>query len=131
MKQLPIEDATVTNSAINTAVLFFETHAGTSYMPGKETKEQGQRRSALALARAEKIAQRKGFYAQWIIDNLDSSEWSDERPAWRQYVCLLFNAHKECIGSLCGIDFGRNGSPLGDPYARVIEAELALEAMQS
>jgi hypothetical protein len=31
------------------------------------------------------------------------------------------------VQSLCFIDFGRDGSPWGDSYKRVVEAELALE----
>jgi hypothetical protein len=111
------------------AVAFFKVWATAGYHPKHETRAQGLERNALALARAEALAHKKGFYCQWRIDDLDSSEWSDEKPPWRQYVCLLFNAKKECIGSLCGIDFGREGSPIGDPYARVVEAELAHEAM--
>lgn len=32
------------------AVKFFMKHAGSSYIPGKETRAQGKRRSAIALA---------------------------------------------------------------------------------
>jgi hypothetical protein len=31
------------------------------------------------------------------------------------------------VQSLGGVDFGRDGDPWGQPYARVVEAELALE----
>lgn len=120
----------MTNETRKAAVAFFKEHAGYGYIPGKETPAQGKRRNAIALAHAEAIARKKGFYSNWHIDELDSSEWSSERPPWRQYVCMLFNAKGECIASLCGIDFGRDGSPIGDPYARVVEAELALEALE-
>ena len=115
--------------SIESAVVFFKEWAGSSYIPHKETPEQGKQRNALALARAEQLAQRKGWYCQWRIDELDSSEWNDEKPAYQQYICMLFDKRGECIDSLCGIDFGREGSPIGAPYARVVEAALCHTAM--
>lgn len=37
----------------------------------------------------------------------------------------MVNDQGETLGSLCGIDFGRGNEPDGQPYARVVEAELA------
>jgi hypothetical protein len=108
---------------------FFYEHAGYSYDPKKETPEQGRRKCARALARAEAKAYDKGITYKWDVDDTDSSEWSDERPAWQQWYCIAYNRKGAAIASLSGIDFGRNGEPWGDPYRRVVEAELALEAI--
>jgi len=111
---------------------FFLKYAGVSYNPATETEQQGQVRGARALARAERRARQQGYGYQWSIDQFsDSSEWSIERPAWDQWVCILFDSDGSMRNSLGGIDFGRDGEPRGDPYRRVVEAELALETLGS
>lgn len=113
------------------ANLFFRTYAGVSYNPAKETEAQGRRRGAIELAHAEAIAHRKGWTCHWRIDPYGSSaDFSDEQPAWKLYECALFNKQGKIIASLHGIDFGRDGGPIGDTYARVVEAQLALEALE-
>lgn len=113
----------------NKAVAFFKEWAGCSYTPGKETLAQGALRGARALASAELWADRHGYVFDWQVDNVDSSEWSEERPAWPQWVCCM-KLDGRCVQSLHCIDFGRDGYPGWDgPYTRVVEAELALEQM--
>lgn len=107
---------------------FFFDQAGFSWTP-PETPEEGQLRCAKALAQAEIDGQKAGLFFVWRIDELDSSEWSEERPAWAQYVCLCYGPDGTMLDSSSGIDFGREGTPTTNTYARVVEAELALEAL--
>jgi hypothetical protein len=111
------------------AVAFFHEHAGWSYTPGKETEAQGRMRCARSLAKAESVARNVGLSFDWEQDECDSSEWSDERPAWAQWVCACRGQDGKILDSLGAIDFGRDGQPWGQPYKRVVEAELATMAI--
>lgn len=111
-----------------TPFAFFLTHAGYSYNPQTETPMQGRRRCARALAWAEMRARDVGASFEWSIDpDVDSSEWSDEEPPYAQWQCIARDASGVVFASLHGIDFGRGKEPWGDPYRRVVEAELASE----
>ena len=119
------------NDTIKPENFFFE-QAGYSYDPKRETEKQGRQRGAKALAAAERKGSDAGFSFHWEIDQLcDSSEFSKERPAWQLWACCCRNSQGRVRASLCGIDFGRDGAPWGEPYRRVVEAELALEALAS
>lgn len=107
---------------------FFFDNAGYSYGPG-ETPEQGKLRCAQAMAKAELDGREAGLSFQWREDDRDSSDWSDERPAWKQYVCACYGPDGAVLASLHGIDFGRDGTPESSSYRRVVEAELASEAL--
>ncbi len=111
------------------AVEFFKANAGFSYVPGTETKAQGKLRCARELAKAEK--RHNEFDIEWFVDKTsDSSDFSDERPSWPSWVCLIRNAKHEVVASCCGIDFGSESpDPWGKPYKRVVEAELIAEAL--
>ena len=117
--------------------LFFFDHAGFSYDPLTETAEQGQARCAEQLADAEEQARDAGCSFEWSIDpGTTSADWIDDRKnggkrrnPWATWQCLMRDADGAVVQALGGIDFGRDGSPWGDPYRRVIEAELALEWM--
>lgn len=109
---------------------FFLRHAGFSYDPKTETADAGRRRNARDLANAERRASAAGMSFGWSIDpDIDSSEWCDDPPAYDQWVCVCRDAVGDSVASLGGIDFGRDGSPYSDPYRRVVEAELAREAL--
>lgn len=111
-----------------TAVQFFYNNAGYCYIPEIETQEQGRRSCAQSLAEAEERACDLGYSFRWEIDGIsDSSDFSNEEPAWNLWVCYMNSPQGECAGSLSGIDFGRDGEPWGNPYRRVVEAELAQE----
>lgn len=111
------------------AYQFFLSNAGYSVAEG-ENKRAGQVRCARALAKAEREGRDAGLSFQWEIDpQIDSSNWSDEEPAYEQWVCTCYNAAGLMVASLGGIDFGRDGSPYGNVYKRVVEAELASEAI--
>lgn len=137
---------------MNEATQFFFDNSGSSYRPDRESEFVGRVLGANEMARAEAWARNAGALFQWCVDQLDSSEWSDERPAWDQYACLMYmrcsdctkdldteHAIKDCSRklhyhiqqSLGGVDFGHDGSPRDDNYARVVEAQLALEAMHT
>lgn len=110
---------------------FFYEHAGYSVKPG-ETREQGRNRSARELAKAELLGRDAGMSFAWDIDeNCNSSDFSHEVPAWELWTCTAYNGQGEVCASLCGIDFDRDGKPWGNSYCRVVEAELASEALHA
>ena len=99
------------------AVRFFHTWAGFSYDPKKETEAQGRKRCAERLASAEDHGKEHPLTFEWSIDQCtDSSDYSDKKPAWKLWVCLARNDEGRVLASLCGIDFGRDGEPWGEPY---------------
>jgi hypothetical protein len=112
-----------------TAVEFFYEHAGYSYDPKTQTEAEGRREGALALVKAELWAAGEGISFEWSVDELDSGEWSDDPEPWQQWVCVARDIDGSVRASLGGIDFGRDGDPYNSPYRRVVQAELALEAM--
>ena len=107
---------------------FFWKHAGYSYDPATETKAQGRRRCASLLAEAEAWAKDHELTFTWEHDPFgelgDHEAWC-EAGCGRSHeilLCLARYRDGEVAASLSGIiDPDRN-------YARVIEAELALEA---
>lgn len=109
---------------LGAAVKFFEEWAGIGYDPKKETKAQGKRRGAIDLARAESIAASRGWRAKWEHSQ-EPYEMGDAETDMPSEVldCLLYDENGSVIGSL---------GQIGDPsrqYARVVEAELASEAL--
>lgn len=111
---------------------FFYVRAGSSHNPAKETEQEGRARGAKQLAADELAARDGGFSFHWSVDpDIDSSEFSEEEPAWQLWQCAMYNAEGRIVNSLHGIDFGRDGSPWGGTYRRVVEAELAGEGMKN
>jgi hypothetical protein len=107
---------------------FFIKHAGYTYDPQTQTRMQGRIQTAQRLARAERLAHDSDCTFTWDIDqDMDSSDWTDELPSWSTWNCIARDADGNVFASLCGVDFGRDGSPDCDAYARVVEAELACE----
>jgi len=118
-------------------VLWFCTHAGTRYDPEYETQEEGTLRTGLLLAMAEL------WYAgnkadQWELEPGELElEWQqdyDPRPdqpafGWACVLRRWDGREWEVVGSLGGIHFAGGAEPWGQDYARVVEAELALELM--
>ncbi len=110
-------------SAQGKAVAFFRKHAGYGYDPAKETEAQGRTRTARALAAAEKEAQERGWEVRWSHDDLPWDPGDTDYTPEEVLAAVLYDEHGNVIGSLSGI---------ADPskaYARVVEAELALEAL--
>lgn len=115
---------------MQTAVAFFLQHAGYSWNPQKETRAQGRRRTARRLASAEAKASEQGYQYQWEIDPcVDSSEFSDAPDPWQLWSCCARNGGGHVVATLGGVDFGRDGQPWGNPYSRVVQAELAAEGL--
>lgn len=112
------------------ARLFFYKNAGYSHDPKTETAQQGRARCARQLAEAERHALDNGCYWLWEPSDIDSSDFCDVTPAWQLWDCVMYGRESDhSLASLCAIDFGRAGSPAAaDPYRRVVEAELSLEA---
>lgn len=124
---------------MNKVEQFFYNHAGSSYDPAKETEKQGKQRGAILLASAEQWAHETGYSYKWDIDDCASSaDWlADDEDGgkhynpWQVWSCRMLDEQGEVAQSLHAIDFGRDGEPWGDPYRRVVEAELALEEWHS
>jgi hypothetical protein len=107
------------------AVAFFRKHAGYAQHAG-ESVATAKTRNARALAHAEIEAETHGWKVQW---EEDPEEWQGEgeRP-FEVLVAVLRNEDGDALASLGGIDMTGNTRTDRD-YGRVIEAELALEAL--
>jgi hypothetical protein len=118
-----IMSETTTDTLTAAAEAFFYEHAGYSYRPDVETEEEGRRRTARDLAAAERWANDNGYSFQWEWD-----EWyEDNDGSVGPYVgCVMRDPMGNVVGSLWGIE---DEGPDPGPYYRVIEAELASEAM--
>jgi|SRR5689334_19882453 len=104
---------------MNDAEQFFYDHAGYGYDPATETPEQGREKCARKLAYAEAQRQERGW---WV-------EWSHDRYNEGMYLAILF-----CVAPFTGERYalastGACDAEDGDPYRRVIVAELACEAL--
>lgn len=111
---------------------FFFIHAGYSYDPKKETRKQGRARCASELATAARYARKHDWWYEWEPDwSIGShrdfygadSAYADREPDTCE-SCILRDSNDNVLGSLGCIDDAAVGG-----YRRVIEAELALEAM--
>jgi len=109
------------------AVKFFYDHAGYSYKTGMETPEQGRKRCARALANAEEQAFMSSWTYEWkddwsVCSHVQEFDTYTEEPNTCQ-GCILRNEAGEVLASLWCIDDADAN------YRRVVEAELALEAL--
>lgn len=113
------------------AAAFFYENAGFSYHPATETEDEGKRRCAQEMADAEREAKERDLRFTWEIDPCTTSaDWSDKKPAYEQWICLCSDGQfGETLACCGGIDLGRNGHPDTSDYTRVMQAELALEAI--
>jgi hypothetical protein len=104
---------------------FFYQHAPWGYRP-TETPETGRQRCAKALAEAEAYATDAGYRFRWEIDHdLTSEDFCDDPNPWCLWICYMLDPEGTVVANLGGVDFGRDVEPWGNPYARVVEAELA------
>ena len=102
---------------------FFKEHAG--YVVGERAV------CAIRLARAEAFAETHGVEFKWEWDN--DCQDPDFQPAKGNEMlgCVCMDADGNVLGSLWGIEVSSPSFIQGvprDPYLRVIQAELALEA---
>lgn len=103
---------------------FFYKNAGFSYDPKRQTPEQGQRETAARLAHAEATAKANGWYTEWEDDPHGGMYIDeDDDPDQRFYSAVLYDEDGKMLANLGGIDTDDM------PYRRVVEAELALEAL--
>lgn len=94
---------------------FFKEHAG--YVVGRRAE------GSLALARAEAIASSLGWSVDWEIDEEEYQLGDEEDEPSEVFVAVLRDEDGESMEVLGGI---------ADPtrqYRRIVEAELALEAL--
>jgi hypothetical protein len=130
-------------SRTRTAYQFFLSHAGYSYNPQTETAIEGRRRCARQLARAERWARAEHLEYVWQDDpdcGPDDFDFEEDKAHVREHGavgCILYRPcpthgadckHAEHLGSLWGITESLNNAER-DAYRRVVQAELALEAM--
>ena len=128
-----------------TPIHFFYSQAGYSYPAGANRSEQTKARwdNARQLAKAESCAQDAGLVYIWR-DDPDCTEDDFYMEADKAHVrehgavgCILYRPcedhgtdckHAEVLASLWGITESLDNRQR-DNYRRVVEAELALEAM--
>ncbi len=101
---------------------FFEQHAGYARQPD-ESDDQARARCATDLVNAERWAQNAGVTFEWSDDwSVDHQSEFDYRPDTCE-TCTCYGADGAVLASLGCID---DATP---EYRRVVEAELASEAM--
>lgn len=101
------------------AARFFKQHAGG--IVGQASA------GALRLAKAEAEAEKRGITFEWSGDDDADLSWMSEaeRKNVSEVLCAVAKRNGKACASLCGIvDPDRN-------YGRVVEAELAMEALSS
>lgn len=92
--------------------LWFYDHASWGYVPAIQTTEQGHMESARRYADAE----------VWAEENSLEFAWAYDEEYYNLLMCLAYK-DGEVVASVGGVDSG------DEDYRRVIEAELAIEAM--
>ncbi len=113
-------------SSYERAVAFFAKHAGWGYHPGKESKTAGKMRGARRLAKAEAEAANRGWRVKWDYEQDVDLSWMDDEEREKDHEVLwaaLRNEDGEMLASLGNIVDADN------KYRRVVEAELAVEAL--
>lgn len=110
------------------AVTFFAEHAAVSWFPAMENRTEDIKHQAEALAMAELTSVDRGWRFDWRIDpDTDSGDWildQDHQP-YALWQCFMLDEDGRILQSLGGIDFGRDREPWGQPYRRVVQADLA------
>lgn len=123
---------------------FFHDNAGFSWNPQTETQEQGKERCAREIARAEEYAREHGWYAEWELEQENPRDVLGEPdevngpfydPTNDFVSCVLWSNPddspaftSEVLASLGMIEESKDVRERQN-YRRVIEAELALEAL--
>lgn len=103
---------------------FFKTFGGTGHV-GHAAE------SSLLLARAEKIAEERGWEAKWEEEQEDWNSFLGDEMTLEDISevlwCGLYDEQGEILASLGGITFGHDSAE-NRRYRRFVEAELASEA---
>lgn len=108
---------------------FFWEHGGFSHLPD-EPPAVGRERSARELADAEARAQAYELWITWDADPYGDVDGN--HPAWWCGVATngpADDSRADVIAALGGVTFADGMGPEDDPYARVVAAELAAEAL--
>ena len=116
------------------AFLFFLRNAGYSFDPKTESKQAGRARCARQLAAAEREASELGYYFEWYDDwdgciGCDCDSPDCECSTGEPHECLVCQIFAPDCES-CAASLGSICKPSTE-YRRVIEAELALEALSN
>src|SRR5688500_4393411 len=105
------------------ALRFFFDRAGYSYDPATESPFQGRWRAARVLTDAERRLREGEYWVDVVPDDLPwDGDFPYDGPLW---IVSLYRGpwwEQELLGSLSGV-----ACPQGDPYLRVVAAELAAE----
>lgn len=126
-------------NALKEATEFFYKHAGYSCDLSIETCKQARRRGAMVLAKAERDAASLGITFDWEQDRDPDVSWMGAEQN-RQYrdgvaemlVCTARDRNGKVVASLGGVHvLTGTDKERADAraYMRVVEAELALEAI--
>jgi hypothetical protein len=107
---------------------FYYEHAGWSFDPALETSGSGRTRNAILLAQAAEWLAESDAEVHWMPDDDQEAARGDgeEGTLW---VAVLYNGGQHVLASLGGVGFS-SGAPWGAPHAKVVEAELAVEALR-
>jgi hypothetical protein len=114
---------------MNQAEQFFFENAGYSQDPKFETQAEAQIRCARELAAAEMEACVKGYSFEWMEEGETTAKWAGKKERPIAFRCLCRDPAGYVVESLGGTDF-LNNDVWQSPYRRVVEAELALEALK-
>jgi hypothetical protein len=123
------------------SIWFFYANASWSYRFRRETEGEGRQKRAFELEHAEwwYFGSQVGdnpinpgeVVCRWRFDeSYDGYESEGDGPAWGCIIERWVDGDWDTIADLWGITFGGNGHPWGYPYARVVRAQLCLEAMK-
>lgn len=117
---------------------FFFHHAGWSYLSGAQSEIVGRLLGAVKLAEAEAWARANGCWFVWE-DDPELADYQEEDGSWHQMPaveCVMYQHAAEpgeepvLLQSLSSIMESEDDAERRN-YRRVVEAELALEAMPS
>lgn len=116
---------------------FFYSHAGFGYPTGSDAKQQeaAHVQHAKSLARAEAESEKRGWTIEWEHDQDADTSWMDpeqlddyESGRTEILTAILRNENGDVLASIGGVALNARSSQRDD-YGRVVEAELAQEAL--
>lgn len=111
------------------AETFFYDHGGYYYDTDTESREQGRRRSARESARAERDAEHAGIVFRWDID--EEYVYDGDAPVSDEVEWWSCQAIDDETGDVLAALHGIGLEPGERNYVRVVEAELASEALDT